>query len=164
MANRRCNEYHEALASGNLTYFTGKPCKHGHIAPRLTSTQVCTQCGKEIHQVTDRDNYRYKNTFYRQFLSRQQAAKRNNIPFTIKFEDIEQVQYCPILGIKLNYGRSGLNRRDDAKASIDKVIPELGYVPGNVFVISWRANKLKGDMTLQELTLIMQYIKDKTHG
>ena len=33
-----------ALAAGETTYFTGKPCKHGHVAPRNTSDSSCTAC------------------------------------------------------------------------------------------------------------------------
>lgn len=29
------------------TYFTGKPCIHGHIAPRFKSTRICTECNRE---------------------------------------------------------------------------------------------------------------------
>lgn len=34
----------QALASGALYYFTGEPCKRGHVAPRLTSTCACEGC------------------------------------------------------------------------------------------------------------------------
>lgn len=27
-------------------YFTGKPCKHGHISKRLSSTKTCYECHK----------------------------------------------------------------------------------------------------------------------
>jgi len=107
-------------------------------------------------------NYRTDNTLKRQFNTRRQSALRNSILFTIKFENIEQPEYCPVLGIKLNYGWSGEGCRDDAKATIDKLIPELGYVPGNVFVISWRANKLKSNMTIVELEKILKYMKERT--
>lgn len=36
----------EALLAGYSTYFTGKPCKHGHIAPRFTSSRQCKECSK----------------------------------------------------------------------------------------------------------------------
>ena len=153
-----------AKENNESTYFTGKPCRRGHISNRRTSNYICIQCASEVYNKSDRDNYRFGDTFYRQFCQRQQAARQKDIPFTISFEEIEQPEHCPVLGIKLNYGWSGLNRRDDAKATIDKVIPELGYVFGNVFVISWKANKLKSNMTLDELQKIMNYIKDKTNG
>ena len=153
-----------AKENGEVLYFSNKPCKRGHNAPRLVSNYMCTQCAKEIYQITDRNKYRTGNTLHRQFCTRKQSADRRGIPFTIEFEDIQQPKFCPVLGIELNYNWSGDHQRDEAKATIDKVIPSLGYVPGNVFVISWRANKLKSDMTLDELQKIMDYIKEKTNG
>lgn len=159
-----CKEKQEAKLLGKSTYNTGKPCKRGHISDRRVSNNLCIQCAKEVYHITDRDNYRYRDTFYRQYLSRKQNAKNNNIPFTILFNEIETPEFCPIFGLKLNYGWSGENQRDNAKATIDKVIPELGYVNGNVFVISWRANKLKSNMSLDELKSIIKYIEERTHG
>jgi len=37
----------EALAQGLTHYFTGKPCKRGHIAARYTSTKSCVDCNKQ---------------------------------------------------------------------------------------------------------------------
>src|SRR5882762_7363285 len=37
----------EAKASGLLRYFTGKPCKHGHVEERLVSNGACLQCRKD---------------------------------------------------------------------------------------------------------------------
>jgi hypothetical protein len=34
----------EAQAKLLKTYFTGKPCKHGHISERYTSTGACLAC------------------------------------------------------------------------------------------------------------------------
>lgn len=163
---RRNQEREEALSLGKKTYFTGKPCKRGHLSERRVSTWVCVQCSKEIHKVADRESYRNPdNTFFRQFHSRRQTAIRLGIPFSITFDELEKPEFCPILGVRLNYGCSvgvdGKQTRDPNKASIDKLIPELGYVPGNVFIISWRANKLKSDMTIDELEKILDYMKRK---
>jgi 5-methylcytosine-specific restriction endonuclease McrA len=38
----------ESKARGLLKYFTGKPCKRGHIAERFVSNHVCIEC-KLIH-------------------------------------------------------------------------------------------------------------------
>ena len=37
----------EAKAAGLTRYFTGKPCKHGHVAERLTSNKGCLTCDKK---------------------------------------------------------------------------------------------------------------------
>jgi hypothetical protein len=152
----------EALAVGESLYYTGKPCQRGHIAPRRVSTYSCLQCCKEIYHIRDRDSYR-ANPFYRQFTSRKQKAEKAGIPYTIKFEDIEQPKYCPVFGIELNYGWSGEGTRDNAKATLDKLDPTLGYIPGNVFVISWKANRLKNNMSYKELLQILNYIRKNTH-
>lgn len=36
----------EAKASGSKWYFTGKPCKHGHVAKRSTIDGCCVECRK----------------------------------------------------------------------------------------------------------------------
>jgi hypothetical protein len=41
----------DALAQGLKHYFTGKPCKHGHEAPRFVSTRNCSAC-QLMHQQT----------------------------------------------------------------------------------------------------------------
>lgn len=37
----------EAVASGERHYYTGKPCKYGHVAKRLVSTRQCMECKRE---------------------------------------------------------------------------------------------------------------------
>ena len=37
----------EALSAGLTTYFTGKPCKHGHIAERQVSSFGCMVCARD---------------------------------------------------------------------------------------------------------------------
>lgn len=37
----------DAKASGKKRYFTGDPCKHGHIAERFVSTTACVSCDRE---------------------------------------------------------------------------------------------------------------------
>ena len=81
-------------------------------------------------------------------------AKKKDITFTITKDDIVIPDTCPILGITL-CRNEGLHK--DNSPSIDRIIPELGYVPGNVRIISWRANRIKCDATPTELMLIAEY-------
>lgn len=37
----------EALAQGSMHYFTGMPCKHGHLDVRQTSSKKCKTCNRE---------------------------------------------------------------------------------------------------------------------
>src|ERR1044071_8596093 len=46
----------EALAAGLKRYFTGKPCRNGHIAERNTSHKQCLTCKREDY-LKHRDDY-----------------------------------------------------------------------------------------------------------
>ena len=83
------------------------------------------------------------------------SAARSNLPFNIEFNDIVIPSVCPVLGIPLFFTDG---KRTDNTPSLDKIVPELGYVKGNVLVISWKANKLKSNGTAEEHRLIAEYI------
>lgn len=70
-------------------------------------------------------------------------------PCTITEQDVHIPEFCPLLGIPLFRGSRGIHCPNSP--SLDKLVPALGYVPGNVLVISYRANSIKQDATLQEL-------------
>ena len=40
----------EAVARGVKHYFTGKPCKHGHVSVRYVGGRRCVACEKEYQQ------------------------------------------------------------------------------------------------------------------
>lgn len=85
-------------------------------------------------------------------------AKKRGIPFTIELDDIVIPDYCPVLGIPIVCG-SG--KRTDNSPSLDKFIPELGYVKGNVAVISWKANRLKNNGTLDDFKHLVEWMEKR---
>ncbi len=89
--------------------------------------------------------------------ARRRAAKKG-IPFSITRADLPIPDQCPVLGLILKPSRDGAGRNDNAP-SIDRIRPELGYVPGNVVVVSWRANQLKLDGTAQEFRRIANWLQ-----
>jgi hypothetical protein len=48
--------------------------------------------------------------------------------------------------------------------TIDKIDPKKGYVKGNVWIISFRANRIKYDASLEELALITKNLRLKIYG
>jgi hypothetical protein len=65
------------------------------------------------------------------------------LPFNILPEDIEIPIVCPIMGVPISKGKYA--------PSVDRIIPELGYVKGNIRVISLLANQMKWNSTPEEL-------------
>ena len=69
--------------------------------------------------------------------------------------------YCPILGVKLNYDGTGIEgnwSRTENSPSIDRINSSIGYTKDNIHVISWRANRIKNDSTVEELGKIYAYM------
>jgi len=88
-------------------------------------------------------------------------AKRLGYPFNIDESDIIIPKKCPLLGIKIK--NNGLKNNRASSFSIDRIKPSLGYIKGNVRVISFRANMIKNNATPEELKTIASNI-DKYVG
>lgn len=78
-------------------------------------------------------------------------AKRRNVVFDIEHSDIVIPDVCPILGIPL-FKAGG--KPTPNSPSIDRIDPSKGYVKGNVWIVSWRANRIKKDGTVAEFRAI----------
>lgn len=89
-----------------------------------------------------------KRPFSTKFTRWRATAKEQKIPFTISEDDLDWPKTCPYLGIELAYSS---NDKGDNTASLDKIKPELGYVPGNVQIISLLANRMKSDANFEQL-------------
>lgn len=83
-------------------------------------------------------------------------AKQNGVPFMLTEADIIIPERCPALGIVLDVAAG---RTADNAISLDRVVPELGYVPTNVRIISRRANFIKNNASVEELEAIAAYIR-----
>lgn len=85
-----------------------------------------------------------------------ERAKKRGLPFALVESDIVVPTHCPVLGIELRHGSPS-----DKWSSpfLDRIVPSLGYVPGNVRVISWRANLLKNNSTLEELSRVVEDLR-----
>jgi hypothetical protein len=93
------------------------------------------------------------------FHAAKNRAKKRGLPFNIDKSDIVIPDVCPVLGIPLA-SRGALSMWSP---SLDRIEPALGYVKGNVRVISHRANMLLLNSTLEEARLIYEDRK-RTHG
>lgn len=63
--------------------------------------------------------------------------------------------HCPLLGIELTYVNCGKKAAPSNYATLDRIDSSKGYVMGNVQILSFRANTIKGSTTIQELELIL---------
>ena len=83
-------------------------------------------------------------------------ARARGVDHTIRVGDIEIPERCPVLGCVLKRNRGKLSKDSP---SLDRVDNSKGYVPGNVRVISFWANTLKDNMTLEQIENLYKYVK-----
>lgn len=159
----------KALEDNLIKYYTGKPCKRNHISERYTNNCMCIACLRELnnefrglgrYRPTTRKRYEKlcKDNPYRFLYDRaKRRAKIQGVSFDINPIDIKEIwpidNLCPALGIELviNIGKVGqIPSSKFNSPSLDKINPALGYVKGNIAVISLRANQIKGNLTDSE--------------
>ena len=69
---------------------------------------------------------------------------------------------CPVLGIPIvKSPGDSTGERNDNSPSLDKFIPSLGYVKGNVQFISDRANRIKNDGSPEEWLKIAEWCQQE---
>lgn len=112
-----------------------------------------------------RQHPKYHHTWKGKIVARARARGRNKgLGGTIQVSDIHWPEYCPALGIKLFYPDSpkwlplgGVCPPN--LATLDRWDSSIGYVPGNVHILSFRANTLKNDGLLEEHEKIVEYLR-----
>lgn len=151
---------------------------------------ICKECDHSIHNVDEyrerrrkrRDEHRKnepdylqkeleKNRrcilrnedSYKKYLLRgaKQRAKDKDLEFNITIDDFNLPLDCPLLGIPLRSHIGKTTENDFDSPSLDRIDPSKGYVKGNVWVISKRANRIKSDATVDELESIVVNLKKK---
>ena len=84
-------------------------------------------------------------------------AKEKGIPCTISIADFEIPSHCPVLGVPLQVGVG--QGGQPFSPSLDRIDSSKGYEPGNVMVISKRANSMKSDATVEEVEMLLAWMK-----
>ena len=112
-------------------------------------SRECRSCrARRAHARTDQQ--RFEDLLS---VARARATKRG-LPFDLTVTDLEIPKRCPVLDIELRWGSW---RQRDHSPSLDRLIPERGYVKGNVLVVSWLANNIRGSFTPEQLRRVANF-------
>lgn len=88
--------------------------------------------------------------------SARRRAEASGLSFDLCREELSLPSRCPVLGIPIAVVGS---TRTPNSPSLDRIDPKRGYVRGNVKVVSWRANEVKRNSTVEELEAVARYIR-----
>lgn len=135
------------------------------LSERVAHRNTCKECSNHRRRETRMgENYRKAQESVEYIKSRllynaKERAKVKQVPFDITKNDFDIPLTCPVLGIELRVAKG---QADDNSPTLDRIIPKLGYIPGNVIVMSYRANRIKSDATLQELDRVADFVRRLT--
>lgn len=139
--------------------------KREYRSSQLPSRQSCgCMTGKIISQKRRTHGKTGTRAYWLRALAKKRARDRG-LPFNITIDYVQHMidttPQCPYLGIELKTNKGSLAWNS---ATIDRIIPELGYVIGNVMLISHRANTIKNDATADEVMAVAVMMKQVTKG
>jgi hypothetical protein len=94
---------------------------------------------------------------YHLYHSAKKRAREQCCPFDIELTDIVIPERCPVFPeIVLECGKGIVT---NASPTLDKLIPSLGYVKGNIRVISHKANTIKQNASVEELRRVAEWLE-----
>lgn len=120
------------------------------------------QQGEYVRGYQPKGSMQVYTPWYKMWAGAKARADKKKLPFNITQENVRELVvdlvYCPVLGIKLNWNSTKL---EDDSPTLDKIIPELGYVQGNIAIISCKANRIKTDATVDEVRKVWSWYNKK---
>lgn len=96
-------------------------------------------------------NLRIRDPIKILYNNRKNDAKTRDIEFTITRDDLVIPEVCPVLKTKFI-------RKTSSAASVGRIDPTKGYIPGNVQIISRKANVMKNNATPDELRSFASWV------
>ena len=124
---------------------------------------TCKECIKRYTSLKGPENnkkWKTKRKEYTLWYHAKNRASKRGIPFDILESDIVIPNTCPILGIPI---LRDANKNSWNSPSLDRLIPEIGYVKSNICVISWKANTIKSYGNSEEHRKISDFIDKCVH-
>lgn len=169
---RQCvSKYHQGNRTISDDMFTTSTARRCVMCARLTSSQYqrseLGKTTKQAHYKLNADRYKQtqRNSLDKSieldggvlylFTTARRRAKRYGVPFTLEPSDVVVPSTCPVYGIPLVFS----TERTENTPSLDRIDNTRGYVPGNVCVISWKANHKKRDLTVADIDMLYRYMK-----
>ena len=110
---------------------------------------------KNKEHLREWEKSRIRDPLKQYYYGLKKSALSRNLEFNLTHDDIVIPEYCPVLGLKINRGDS----LTEDSPSFDRIDNTKGYTKDNIQVISWRANRIKSDASLEELEKICNYVR-----
>lgn len=99
----------------------------------------------------------YKNNTIEEMLLRAKArCRKSGLEFRLTTNDIILTKFCPIFNIEFDIASKNIEN----SPSLERIDSNKGYIPDNIIVISFKANRAKGNATLRDMIKINKFYKE----
>lgn len=122
------------------------------------------ELNRYLQSIIDRDPIRYRARTMKN--SMVQSSKKRNMKYD---EDIVNIDYiydfllsnknCQCCGKIYSYKFKFDNSPNLDAPSVDRMNNDIGYIKGNIEIICWECNNIKHDGTIQELQVVIDWMK-----
>jgi hypothetical protein len=95
-------------------------------------------------------------------------ARKSNVPYNLTVKDLREIitDKCPILGTKFElnkvgqaWGKGKDKNNWQTSPSLDRIVPEKGYVKDNIIIVSLMANSIKNQATPDQIQKVATFYK-----
>lgn len=158
----------EAFNRGNSLYGRRSFCRECEKSIQNTPERIARRRELELlrrqnpnyvkhRNKKDRERVHSNELSYKKEMLRsaKQRAIKKNLEFNIDISDINFPNKCPLLNIPMSIN----SKNKDFSYSLDRIDSSKGYIKGNVWVISHKANRIKSDSTVEELEMLVENLK-----
>ena len=172
------SEYSRRYITDDVEFYTPKvwrskpegDIKQGSGTSKLPTPDpklgFCTNCGNEVYSslrgqgggrtkkyCSDKCKYecnnKHRNPYKTVFQNARARVLRGGGTWELDFDTFDFPEYCPYLGYKLNYSY-GKGKIQHNSPSFDQINAGMGYIKGNVEIVSNRANSMKNDASVDD--------------
>lgn len=97
------------------------------------------------------------------YWSARKRSKTKGRFFDIELKDVFDlyVEKCPVFDIELCWKPDGTKRALENSPSLDRIDSSKGYVKGNIWIISWKANRIKSDGSAEDHMAIARALMNR---
>ena len=158
----------DARVAGHTHFFTGVPCRNGHLAARFVSNGSCIKCAalrfKEFLESKPPDYarnqmryYRANHPAYRLYERTQIFAHTNKIEFTIDSADICIPEKCECCGGFF----AKTFKKYQATIFVARIDERIGFTRSNIAIICRQCKKIKTGATVAQIEAVLKWMKSR---
>lgn len=167
LTTKKCNTCEQELplvaysknnASKDKLQSNCKKCDNAYQRKRREDNKESDLAYHRKYQAKRREDFNYRLQMLLN-ASKQRAVLKNR-EHTITLDDIKDLYpvdgKCPVFGFNLEFNSQGFR---ETSPSIDRIDSSKGYTRDNIQIISWKANRLKAYATVEDLELLVAFLK-----